>query len=273
MKSSLRLTATLTSTSLLLALLLSCTATQVPTGTTPDDPSASPSPDASASPVSSPAPTAVPSANTSPTATPEPSITPFPSGQPSPSSTPLPTPTPIYSSNGDNLVNLNFRARVITEGREVLPVVNTTFRADPYDLRALRQQVAARNNAGSMPVAPSQFESKYQIEEKVCTSSGCTTQAGVDMEAYQEDLNRYRNSILPDWEARAYAGLAEARSAAANGRQSLSFSTDQNGEATLRLPAGSWYFNGRYSTSGAVVIWESVPFDVLSTTRAIELVR
>jgi len=268
----------LTAATLMMGLVLSCSPTQVPsTVTETPEPQASVTPSPDVTPVPEAPPLASsPSPTPGATATPVPSITPFPEGQPNPSSTPLPTPSPVFgNANGgsEQQVTVSFRARVITDNRQVLPVVNANFTADPYNLQQLRQELAARNNAGARPQAPSQSDAKYQVEEKVCNSSGCTTREGVDMEAYQEDLSRYHNSILPEWEARAYAGLEAARTEAAQGRQSLSFSTNERGEATLRLLTGTWYFNGRYSTSGTVVVWESVPFEILPATRSVELVR
>lgn len=232
----------------------------------------SPSPTVSASPTPSPevTPTATP--------TPEPTTTPFPSGTPQPSATPLPTPTPVFSgspaaSPGPEMV-VQFKARVITSAREVLPVVETAFTVNPYPLTEVRASLAIKNNVEAMPVAPRESDAKYQLEEKVCSSSGCTTQSRVDSEAFQKDLTNYRNTVLPEWEARAYKGLSEELARLSNGRSSLNFTTDKNGEATVRLQTGKWYFSGKYSYGqSSSVVWEDVLFEVKDGTKTIELTR
>lgn len=251
---------------LLLALHTSCSST--PT----TQPKPSPSPSVSATPV--PSPVATPS----PTPTPEPTTTPFPSGTPQPSSTPLPTPTPVFSgspaaSPGPEMV-VQFKARVITSAREVLPVVDSAFTVNPYPLGEVKTSLAIKNNVEAMPVSPRESDAKYQLEEKVCSSSGCTTQTRVDSTAFQQDLNNYRNTVLPEWEARAYKGLSEELARLSNGRSSLNFTTDKNGEATVRLQTGKWYFSGKYSYGQSnSVVWEDVVFDVKDGTKTIELTR
>lgn len=229
----------------------------------------SPSPSTSVTPVATPLPSAVP--------TPEPTTTPFPVGTPLPSATPLPTPTPIFntlpSENGTE-VTLQFKARVITAAREVLPVVESEFTVNPYPLTEVKASLAIRNNVEAMPVPPRESDAKYQIEEKVCNSSGCSTQIRIDSVTFQQDFNAYRNSILPEWEARAYKGLEDELARLSRGRSSLKFSTNKNGEATLRLQTGKWYFSGRYSYGlGNTVVWEDVMFDVRENTKTLELTR
>lgn len=259
----------------LTAALASCNPNLPPSTSSPTpSPSSSVSPDPSVSPTPEASPTAQPS--TTPTASPSASTTAFPSGSPMPTNTPLPTPTPIFApsaSPGTATSTLTFRARVISGDRQVLPVIQGSFTAHPYNLAQLRSDLIVKNKVESKPVAPQQTDAKYRQEQKICSGSGCTTEQTVNMDAYREDLSRYTSSILPDWERRAYAGLEEAIRTAANGRESLNFTTDSNGEATLRLPLGNWYFNGRYSANGSVVVWESIPFDVSATTTSIELTR
>lgn len=235
-------------------------------------PSASPSPSADASASPSPEVSASPEASASPSAGP----TPFPTGTPMPSSTPLPTPTPVFGSSATpspENVMVSFRARVITEAREVLPVVNTSFVANPYNLAQLQAMQAQKNGVEAKPLPPQQSDAKYQVEEKVCTSSGCTTRKTVNNTAFQEDLQRYSSVVLPEWEGRAYQGLDAAIQAASGGRENVAFTTNQDGEASLRLLTGTWYFNGRYTVNGTVVVWESVPFEIQRDTQAVELTR
>lgn len=252
----------------LLALNTSCSSTPA-TQAKP-----SPSPTASASPTATPAPESTPLA----TPTPVPTTTPFPTGTPQPSATPLPTPTPVFSgspaaSPGPERV-VQFKARVITASREVLPVVENAFTVNPYPLSEVKASLAIKNNVEAMPVAPRESDAKYQLEEKVCSSSGCTTQTKVDSEAFQKDLNNYRNTVLPEWESRAYKGLSEELAQLSNGRSSLNFTTDKNGEATIRLQTGKWYFSGKYSYGqSSSVVWEDVLFEVKEGTQTIELTR
>lgn len=277
MKSFTRSALIVTSVMALSATLASCGQNLPPT----TNPSATPSPSASPSESSSPdpIPTAPPAETPSPeaSATPSASATPFPSGTPMPVATPIPTPTPVYAPSsipaGTTTALFNFRARVISENRQVLPVDKGEFTAVGYDLAQIQAELIAKNKVEAKPVGPSSNDPKYLVEQKVCTSSGCTTEQTVDLEAYQEDLSRYTKSILPEWEARAYAGQDEAIAKASAGRPSVSFSTDANGEAALRLPVGTWYFNGRYSASGAVVVWESIPFNITANTKSVELTR
>ncbi|PKL75626.1 MAG: hypothetical protein CVV27_14375 [Candidatus Melainabacteria bacterium HGW-Melainabacteria-1] len=239
-------------------------------------PSGSPSPvDSSASPVPTAPPSETPQESPSPdlSPSPEPTVTPFPSGTPQPANTPLPTPSPVFGADVAGSATFVFRARVITEGREVLPVIQGNFTAHAYNLAQIKQDLALKNKVEARPLAPSQADTKYQLEQKVCTSSGCTTEQTVDVEAYRVDFDRYNQSVLPDWEARAYAGLEAAISQASEGHSSLSFSTDSNGEAALRLPYGTWYFNGRYSANGSAVVWDSIPFVITENTRSVELTR
>ncbi|HEY9839299.1 MAG TPA: hypothetical protein V6D23_02490 [Candidatus Obscuribacterales bacterium] len=147
------------------------------------------------------------------------------------------------------------------------------FTATPYNLSQLQQELAVSNAAGPRPVAPKQGDAKYQIEQKVCTGSGCTTELAVDTEAYARDLERYNQTLLPDWEEKAYEGLDAAIDKASDGLDTLKFTTDANGEADLKLPAGTWYFNGKYSTSGTQVVWDSIPFTITALTKAVELTR
>ncbi|MGV3523378.1 MAG: hypothetical protein ACO1RX_04100 [Candidatus Sericytochromatia bacterium] len=268
-------------TTLALTTLLTLSTTLLACGTNPipQTPSPSASPSGSASPIPTAPPSASPEATPTPSLspTPEPTVTPFPVGTPAPSNTPLPTPTPIFgaspSPGSTQNVTVQFRARVITDGREVLPVSRTEFRATPYNLAQVQEQVAARNGVESKPQPPSQNDAKYQLSEKVCTSSGCTTRSSVDTAAYQEDLTRYTSSVLPDWERRAYNGLEDAIASISNERTPTTFTTDANGEASLNLATGSWYFSGRYTVNGTVVVWESIPFEITSTTRTLELTR
>lgn len=245
----------------LVGSLYACGETPVTSPETTASPSPEASPEASAEPTPEPTPT------------PNPTVTPFPTGTPAPSSTPLPTPTPVFGGNDSETVSFSFRARVITDDREVLPVSETEFTAKPYNLEALQAQLASQNKVEPKPQAPQQSDAKYQQAEKVCTSSGCTTRSTVDMEAYQNDLDRYQNSILPEWESRAYAGLDDAIAKAAAGRKAVSFNTDANGEASVRLESGTWYFSGRYAVNGVAVVWESVPFEISSDTQSIDLTR
>ncbi|PIQ23281.1 hypothetical protein COW36_08035 [bacterium (Candidatus Blackallbacteria) CG17_big_fil_post_rev_8_21_14_2_50_48_46] len=242
----------------------------------PSTPQTSPKP--SASPSASATPSATPSPIESSVPTPEPTTTPFPSGTPQPSATPLPTPSPVFSSDpvaspGPEVV-VQFKARVISASREVLPVVENAFTVNPYPLSEVKASLAIKNNAEAKPIAPSESDVKYQIEEKVCSNSGCSTQTRIDSAAFQKDLSTYQNSILPEWESRAYKGLEDELARLSNGRSSLNFSTDKNGEATVRLQTGKWYFNGRYSYSqGSTVVWEDVMFEVKESTKTIELTR
>lgn len=259
------------------AALASCNP-NLPPATTQPSASATPSAGTSASPSPIATPSSVSSPDPSPsvTPTPVPTTTPFPSGSPMPTTTPIPTPTPIFgasASPGVAIASLTFRARVISDSREVLPVIQGTFTAHPYNLVQLQQELIAKNKVEAKPVAPLQTDAKYRQEQKICNSAGCTTEQTVNTDAYREDFARYQNSILPEWEKRAYAGLDEAIRLAANGRESLTFSTDSNGEASLRLPLGTWYFSGRYSAGGSVVVWESIPFAIGSSTSSIELTR
>ncbi len=262
---------------LLTAALASCNPNLPPNTTNPSpSPSASGSPEPGTSPSPTASPSASPSAITTPSPSPSASGTAFPSGSPVPTNTPIPTPTPIYApsvSPGTATSTLTFRARVISGDRQVLPVIQGNFTANPYNLAQIRQDLVVKNKVEARPVAPQQTDPKYRQEQKVCTGSGCTTEQTVNMDAYREDLSRYNSSILPDWERRAYAGLEDAIRVAASGRESLNFTTDSNGEATLRLPLGNWFFSGRYSASGNVVVWESIPFDVTGSTTSIELTR
>jgi hypothetical protein len=239
----------------------------------PETPQTSPKP----SPSPSVKATSVPVLEATPTPTPEPTTSPFPLGTPQPSATPLPTPTPVFSTptSEDGVeVQLNFKARVITAAREVLPVVENEFTLNPYALSEVKASLAIRNNVEAMPVQPRESDARYQVDEKVCTSSGCSIESRVDSTAYQKDLNTYKTTILPEWEARAYKGLAQELARLSAGRSSLKFTTDKNGEATLRLRTGKWYFSGRYTYGqGNAVVWEDVLFDVKATTKAIEMTR
>lgn len=234
-------------------------------------------PPSSVQPSPLPSVSATPLTTPSPTPTPEPSITPFPLGTPLPSATPLPTPTPVFNAppnENSTEVTLQFKARVITAAREVMPVVENEFTAHPYPLAEVKAKLAIRNQVEAMPVPPQASDAKYQIEEKVCNSSGCSTQVRIDNTSLQKDLSTYYNSILPEWEARAYQGLEEELARLSQGRTSFKFTTDKNGEATLRLQTGKWYFSGRYSYgAGHTVVWEDVMFDITPNTKSLELTR
>lgn len=255
--------------SLLLASLVSACGENPPTE--PDrigvELSASPSPSPTASPFIQASPSG------SPTASPEPSSTPFPTASTEPSPSPLATASPVATPSPESQpVKLTFRARVITEAREVLPV-KSTFRAEPYDLPAIQQELAAKNKVELRPQQPQAGDAKYQLEEKICNSNGCSTETRVDNAAYQADFDYYLTRSLPEWEGRAYQGLDQRLKLAADGRESLSFSTDINGEANLTLLSGRWYITGTYTAGNSAVRWESVPFDITAKTRAIELTR
>ena len=236
----------------------------------PGTPSASSSPAASDQPVQV-VPTAPPDESENPqeipTAPPDENL----DETPAPTKTPRPDKSP--SSSQGTGTSFVFRARVVSDKGEVLPVSKAQFTAMPYNLSQLQQELAARNDAGPKPLAPKQSDAKYQIEQKVCTGSGCTTELAVDTEAYRQDLERYTKTLLPDWEEKAYAGLDDAIEKASDGRETLRFTTDAKGEANLQLPTGVWYFNGKYSTSSIQVVWDSIPFTISTGTKAVELTR
>jgi hypothetical protein len=248
----------------MLAFNTSCTST----------PATTPQPSSTPTAVATPSPMPV----ASPEPTPEPTTTPFPMGSSQPSATPLPTPSPVFSSvpaasPGPEMV-VQFKARVITSAREVLPVVENAFNVNPYPLAEVKASLAIKNNVEPMPIAPRESDSKYQNEEKVCGSNGCSTQSKLDSEAFQKDYNTYHNTVLPEWESRAYNGLNDELARLSAGRSSLNFTTDKNGEATIRLQTGKWYFSGRYSyAQGNTVVWEDVIFEVKDGTKTIELTR
>lgn len=245
-------------------------------------PSASPSD--SASPGASPSPSAsgyqnVPTAEPSPTSSASPAASPSPSNTPLPGSSPNPSATPpeiVFGPTGDpgpNSASFTFRARVVTDNGGVVPVARTSFKAVPYNLPAIQQELIAKNTPGPKPVMPQQSDAKYVQIQKVCNSSGCTSESSVDTDAYRADLQTYTVTTLPDWEKLAYRGLEDAIGKASNGSAEVSLVTDANGEAAMRIPAGTWYFSGKYTAGSTVVVWDSIPFTITTSTKSVELIR
>lgn len=233
-----------------------------PVPTAPDATvSPSPSPSASASPSASPEPSVSPSASPSASASPDPSASP-PEIVFGPSGTP-----------GPNDVSFTFKARLLSESGAVLPVARTSFKAVPYNLPSLQQELITKNAPGPKPSPPLQSDAKYQTTTKICTSTGCTTESAVDTDAYRADLQTYQTTTLPNWEKSAYAGLDEAIQSASMGKPEVNLVTDANGDASMRLPAGTWYFSGKYAASGTSVSWDAIPFAIGASTQSVQLIR
>jgi hypothetical protein len=242
--------------------------------------SASTSPSASASPLAG----ASPSASASPSPLASPSVTASAAPQSSASPGVSPTVSPIASatpsvifgataSPGMPLTSLTFHAQIVTTSHQVLPVAKADFKALPYNLAQVQQDLISRNGPGPKPVEPLQSDLKYQQIEKDCNASGCTTQLTVNIDAYREDLQNYQSNLLPDWEKLAYKGLDDAISTASQGRTELDFVTDANGGAALQLAAGTWYFSGRYTNGSTITVWDAIPFTITAATQSIELTR
>lgn len=248
----------------LCAAVLALSACNVPPA--PEVPNASASPSASPSAEPSPEPTIIPV----PTPTPEP--TPFPTGTPFPAYTPVPVPSASASGPAQD-VNVRFRVAMINDSHQVLPVPDTEFTVYPYPLARIKRELAIRNNVEAMPTAPSQNASKYQIVEKVCTSSGCTEQTRLNNALFEADSQAYRETLLPNWEARAYRGLNDELAKVAAGREVQRVRTNANGEGSLFISTGMWYVNGTYTAGGTTLIWEDVAFDITPNTRTIDLIR
>lgn len=217
------------------------------------------------------------SGETKPSGSTQPS-SPAPQAQPSPSSendgqhstfSPEPEGPEVRAANSK--IALNFQAHWVNPDRELIPITQTEFIVRPYNLPALQAAAARRNQVEARPLAPSSDEPRFRIEKKLCSSSGCTSEQGFDSEAYQQALHDYQQSVLPEWESRAYVGLVTDIELAAQGREVQRFRTNDRGEAVLQLESGMWYFSGRHHNAARNVVWEAASFEIKSNTHAVHL--
>lgn len=155
-------------------------------------------------------------------------------------------------------IPVTFRAAVIKNNGEQVPVARISFAVRPYLESEVKQKAVEISKPGPSP-APVEKPAKEDPN-------------------YLEKIKKWNDydSSLEAWEAHAYSTLAEAeleimKSYSNDGFPTVSVKTDLDGKASIDLPQGDWFVSGSYKLLDQTVTWSDVGFVITPEKNKIEL--
>jgi hypothetical protein len=213
---------------------------------------------------------------------------------------------PNQSDSMFEKIPVSFKASVLLNSGEIVPVSQAKFVLSAYTLKDIKLKSIENNQPGPSPspvekpnedyyhhiiFSPASPDScAFEIEgHPELKNIDVTEQAkalGIDpfltknmcyitYLKKKEFFNRYKIS-LELWEAKAYQGIEtieaeELKLLEKKGYPNYTFQTDLNGKAEFKISAGVWYVSGEFKLKKQSIIWQDAPFRVEKESNLILL--